>query len=241
MLLSCELWLVDNNRTNVRTLSRHLFNIAITLFGMSKGAFTRSRILDEAMKIASREGLQGLTIGTLAETLALSKSGLFAHFGSKEALQIAVLEHTGDRFLQKVAPPVQRAEPGLPRLKAMLQGWLDWIDDPELPGGCPVLGACFELDDRQGAPREKLVALQKGAQARLALLVKEAMAEGHLDRAAPIPQILFELRAMTLAYHTATRVLGDPDARKRTWTAFDALMERYAAEKPVAARRRARN
>jgi AcrR family transcriptional regulator len=208
---------------------------------MSKGALTRSRILDEAMKIASREGLQGLTIGTLAETLTLSKSGLFAHFGSKEALQIAVLEHTGERFLQKVAPPVLKAEPGLPRLKAMLRGWLDWIDDPELPGGCPVLGACFELDDREGAPREKLVAMQKSAQMSLATLVKESMAEGHLDRDTPIPQILFELRAMTLAYHTATRVMGDPDARKRTWIAFDALMERYTAGKQVKRHRKARD
>lgn len=198
---------------------------------MSKGDLTRNRILDEAMRLASRNGLEGLTIGTLAEALALSKSGLFAHFGSKEALQIAVLEHTRDRFQEKCAGPVQAAAKGLPRLKALIGAWLDWIDDPELPGGCPVLGACFELDDREGAPREKLVALQKRAQDRLTALVKEAMAAGHLDAKAPIPQILFELRAITLAYHTATRVMRDPEARLHAWAAFEALMGRYAAKR----------
>jgi len=198
---------------------------------MSKGDLTRNRILDEAMRLASKDGLEGLTIGTLAEALSLSKSGLFAHFGSKEALQIAVLEHTRDRFHEKAAAPLQAAAEGLPRLRALMSAWLDWIDDPELPGGCPLMGACFELDDQEGGAREKLVALQKRTQDHLTALVKETMAAGHLDPKAPIPQILFELRATTLAYHIATRVMRDPRARPHAWAAFEALVARYPAKR----------
>lgn len=188
---------------------------------MGKGATTRSRILDEAMRIASRDGLEGLTIGGLAKALSLSKSGLFVHFGSKEALQVAVLEHTCERFQAFVRPSVEAAAPGLDRLGALFRGWLDWIDNPALPGGCPVLGAAFELDDREGAPRECLVAQQASSQRNLVLAFQEVAAPG-----ADLDQLVFEMRAITLAYHYMARVMRDPRARERADRAFAALLHR---------------
>ena len=188
---------------------------------MGKGATTRSRILDEAMRLASREGLEGLTIGRLAKALSLSKSGLFVHFGSKEALQIAVLEHTLERFSEFVRPALQAAPAGPDHLRAIFTGWLDWIDNPDLPGGCPVLGASFELDDREGAPRDYLVARQVRTQARLAEAFRAVAAAG-----VDVEQLVFELRAITLAYHYASRVMRDPRAREKARTAFEGLLGR---------------
>jgi AcrR family transcriptional regulator len=188
---------------------------------MGKGATTRSRILDEAMRIASREGLEGLTIGGLAKALSLSKSGLFVHFGSKEALQIAVLDHTFERFHEFVGPSVASAAPGLDRLRALFKGWLDWIDNPELPGGCPVLGASFELDDREGAPRDFLVARQLVSQRNLARAFAQIAPPG-----ADLEQLVFEMRGITLAYHYMARVMRDPRAREKADRAFEVLLQR---------------
>lgn len=189
--------------------------------GMGKGTTTRARILDEAMKIASRDGLEGLTIGGLAKALAMSKSGLFMHFGSKEVLQVAVLEHTSERFQEFVGPSLEAAAPGIERLRALFKGWLDWIDNPELPGGCPVLGASFELDDREGAPRDALVARQLAAQGNLAQAFQQVVPPG-----TDLEQLVFELRGITLAYHYMARVMRDPRARERADRAFEELLRR---------------
>jgi AcrR family transcriptional regulator len=189
---------------------------------MGKGTTTRTRILDEAMKIASRDGLGGLTIGGLARALSLSKSGLFIHFGSKEALEVAVLEHTWTRFREFVRPRLAASGPGL--IRSLFAGWLDWIDNPDLPGGCPILAAAFELDDREGAPREFLVDRQKASQRNLALAFQAVAAPGR-----DLDQLVFELRAITLAYHYMTRVMRDPRARERAERAFESLLLRAGA------------
>ncbi len=186
---------------------------------MGRGADTRSRILDEAMCLASRDGLQGLTIGSLATALSMSKSGLFVHFGSKEALQVAVLEHAVARFQAFLAERMTGLPEGLPRLQGMLKGWLDWIDQPELPGGCPVMGAAFEFDDREGAPRDFLVERQHKAEAWLAEQFRNV-----LPQATDVEQLVFGFRAITLAYHFQSRVMRDPKARERTVKAFEALV-----------------
>lgn len=191
---------------------------------MGKGAMTRERILDEAMRLASRDGLEGLSIGRLATALELSKSGLFAHFGSKEALQVAVLEHTMARFRERMGP-VEAEPPGADRLRALLGVTLDWVDDPALPGGCPIMGACFELDDREGSPREALLARQLAVRT-WTLAQFRAFAPPNAD----LEQLAFEYRAITLAYHHASRVLRDPSARARAWKAFEALMARAGRE-----------
>lgn len=188
---------------------------------MGKGEATRNRILDEAVRIASRDGLQGLTIGSLSQALSLSKSGLFLHFGSKEALQVAVLEHAFDRVAAFIRPRVEGARDPLDLLRKRFLATLDWIDNPDLPGGCPITAAGFELDDREGAPREVLVARQKRAQEVQAKAFEAVAAPG-----ADVGQLVFELRGITLAYHHQSRVLRDPEARGKALRAFEGLLER---------------
>lgn len=192
---------------------------------MGKGEATRNRILDEAVRIASRDGLQGLTIGSLSQALSLSKSGLFLHFGSKEALQVAVLEHAFDRVAAFIRPRVEGARDPLDLLRKRFLATLDWIDNPELPGGCPITAAGFELDDREGAPREALVARQAALRDWTVKQFGAFAAPG-----ADPEQLAFEYRAIALAYHHASRVLRDPGARDRVWKAFEALLAR--AETP---------
>lgn len=185
-----------------------------------KGEETRVRILDEAVRLASRDGLEGLSIGTLATALNLSKSGLFAHFGSREALQIAVLDHAAERFRRR-AQGLRELPPGPDRLRFLLRVTLDWIDDPELPGGCPISGACIEFDDREGPVRERLLELQQVSQGQT-LGILEAFATQGQD----CDQLAFEYRGIALAYHHAARVLRDPRARQWAEGALEALITR---------------
>lgn len=197
---------------------------------MSKGTLTRSRILDAAMQLASRAGLDGLTIGSLSDALSLSKSGLFAHFGSKEALQLAVLQHTRARFGECLDARVRGVEPGVATLKAYVQAWLDWIASPDLPAGCPILGAMFEFEARDGALREFLVELQHGLGTRLAALAQGAIATGELRPEVDLAQVVFELRGITLAFHLEFHVLRSPGARRHAQQAVASLVERYSAQ-----------
>lgn len=188
-----------------------------------KGEETRVRILDEAVRLASRDGLEGLSIGTLATALNLSKSGLFAHFGSREALQIAVLDHAAERFRRR-AQGLRELLPGPDRLRFLLRVTQDWIDDPELPGGCPISGACIEFDDREGPVRERLLELQQDSQ-RQAIGIFETFATQGQDH----EQLAFEYRGIALAYHHAARVLRDPRARQWAERALEALIRRASS------------
>jgi AcrR family transcriptional regulator len=183
-----------------------------------KGEGTRARILDEAVRLASRDGLEGLSIGVLATALDLSKSGLFAHFGSKQALQIAVLEHAAQRIRERTAP-ARDLPAGPERLRFLLEVSLDWIDDPERPGGCPITGACFEFDDRDGSVRQALLRLQRAAQER-SVETFDGFAHPSHDRG----QLAFEYRAITLAYHHASRVLREDRARAWARNALESLI-----------------
>lgn len=195
---------------------------------MSKGELTRTRILDQAVVLASRLGLEGLSLGVLAEALDLSKSGLYAHFRSKEALNLAVLEHTKMRHLEHAAPYLEGKAQGLDELRAFLMAWLDWVASPNLPAGCPILGASFELEDRDGPAREYLVNLTRASRAYLASLLKRAIATGELRPDLPVEQVLFEIRGITLSFHIEYRLLRESAARKRADTAIASLLERYA-------------
>ncbi|MGC4001589.1 MAG: TetR/AcrR family transcriptional regulator [Anaeromyxobacter sp.] len=191
---------------------------------MGIGAVTRERILDEAVRLASRDGLVALTIGTLADALALSKSGLFAHFGSKEALQLAVIERVGLMYRERALAPAAALPAGPERLRALLRGMLDWMDASDLPGGCPISAASFELDGQAAGPLREAVAaaIQAGLQ-RNAQAFRECLpGVGDAEQAA------FELRAITLGYHVASRLLRDPQARRRAEAAFEALLARGA-------------
>src|SRR5687768_8025264 len=135
---------------------------------MSKGEETRREILGSALSLASEVGLEGLSIGLLAGRVGMSKSGLFAHFESKERLQVAVLEEATRRFVDLVVAPALRAPRGKPRVVALLERWLSWSQQDFMPGGCIFLSASGELDDRPGPARDALVASQRDWQDTLA-------------------------------------------------------------------------
>ncbi|HWI34923.1 MAG TPA: TetR/AcrR family transcriptional regulator [Burkholderiales bacterium] len=196
---------------------------------MGKGEQTRTAILDEALKIASRLGLEGLTIGSLADATGMSKSGLFAHFGSREDLQLAVLEHFAQLYGERVFVPVLKIERGLPRLRALFERWLDWTIASGLPGGCIMISAANEYDDRPGPIRDAVIANQHRGNAITQKAVRLAVEEGHLRADTDPEQIAFEMLGIMLASHNHRRLLGDKEARKRALTAFEELVARHAA------------
>lgn len=194
----------------------------------TKGAQTRAAILDEALRLASRLGLEGLTIGSLAEATDLSKSGLFAHFGSREELQLAVLEHAVQRYGEMVLMPALKIERGLPRLRALFERWLEWTLASGLPGGCIMISAANEYDDRPGPIRDAVIADQRRGNAVTERAVRLAIEEGHLKPHTDPEQIAFEMLGIVLASHNHRRLLGDREARKRALTAFEELVARHA-------------
>jgi AcrR family transcriptional regulator len=191
---------------------------------VSKGEGTRDRILDRALRLASRDGLEGLSIGALALDLGLSKSGLFAHFGSKEDLQLAVLREAATRFENTVMRPAFQAPRGLPRVRRLFDNWLAWIGDPASPGGCVFLAAAAELDDREGRPRDFLVGSQKQLVASLAKSARLAVEEGHFAAHLDAEQFAFDLYALLLGCSHWKRLLRDPRAEARARAAFDRLI-----------------
>ncbi|HEX4927298.1 MAG TPA: TetR/AcrR family transcriptional regulator [Burkholderiales bacterium] len=197
----------------------------------TKGEQTRTAILDEALKVASRLGLEGLTIGSLAEVTGMSKSGLFAHFGSREGLQLAVLEHAAQRYGETVLGPALKIERGLPRLRAMFERWLDWAIASGLPGGCIMIAAAAEYDDRPGPIRDAVIANQHRGMALTQKAVRLAVEEGHLRPDTDPEQISFELLGIVLAAHNHRRLLGDKEARSRALVAFEQLVARHATRK----------
>lgn len=202
---------------------------------MRKGDATRHSILDRATYLASEVGLTGLTIGHLADDLDLSKSGLFAHFQSKEALQIQVLEHAAASFTELVVRPALATPRGEPRLRALFERWLEW--DSALPGGCVFVAAASELDDRPGSVRTRLVELQRQWIDVLATSFRKAAEEHHVASDADPAQFAQDLYGIMLACHHHTRLLHDRSARRRARHAFDALL---ASAKRHPARRRER-
>jgi AcrR family transcriptional regulator len=195
----------------------------------TKGEQTRTAILDEALKIASKLGLEGLTIGSLADATGMSKSGLFAHFGSREDLQLAVLEHAAQRYGELVFVPVLRIERGLPRLRALFERWLDWTIESGLPGGCIMISTAIEYDDRPGPIRDAAIANQHRGNAITQKAVRLAIEEGHLRAETDPEQISFEMLGLVLATHNHRRLLGDREARKRALNAFEELIARHGA------------
>jgi AcrR family transcriptional regulator len=193
---------------------------------MSKGEVTRQAILDHAASLASKIGLDGLSIGKLAEDLQLSKSGLFAHFRSKEALQIQVLEHAAAQFVEAVVKPALKAPRGEKRVRAVWQHWLRWPKTSGLAGGCFFVAAVTELDDQPGQAREVLVQQQKDWRDVIANVVRTAVSEQHFKKSVDPDQFAFELYGIMVAYHAASRLLKDPRAEDRAEAAFEGLVER---------------
>jgi AcrR family transcriptional regulator len=192
----------------------------------TKGERTRAVILDAALRIVSKAGLDGLTIGTLADATAMSKSGLFAHFGSREELLLAVLAHGQAEFTEVVFQPAMAKPRGLPRLKAMFTNWLDWTESAELPGGCPMIGGASEFDDKPGPVRDMLAGGQRTWIETLKRSVRQAIEEGELPAQTDPEQIAFEMFGIALVVHHHRRLLGYPKARARALAALDKLISR---------------
>lgn len=188
---------------------------------MSKGEETKQAILSRAFELATVVGVSGLSIGRLAEEMKLSKSGLFAHFGSKEALEVAVVEEASRQFVQDVMVPALRQPRGEPRLRALFDRWLQW---GQRPGGCFFVGATAELDDRPGPPRDALVRAIKDWVDELAKATRIAISEGHFRGDVDPEQFAFEIYGLMLGGHTFSRFLREPTALGRARKAFDALL-----------------
>lgn len=192
----------------------------------NRGEQTREQILDHALEVARRAGLDGLTIGKLAEGLELSKSGLFAHFGSKEALQVAVLQHATDRFVASVVRPGLRAPRGEERLRALFTGWLEWGLANPGAGGCLFVAAAVELDGREGPARDQLVATQRDWLELLANVVRAGQTDGKIRQDADAEQVAGELYGILLFTHHARMLLGDARAPERAMRSFEDLVAR---------------
>ncbi len=192
---------------------------------MGKGSDTRDMILNRAVDLASRIGLQALSIGRLSEEVGMSKSGLFAHFGSKETLQIETLRAATQAFLDQVARPAFLEARGEPRLRALLQHWLLWSRSKRMKGGCVFVHASAEFDDQPGRVRDLLLEQQLGWMELLAESVSRAVAEGHFRDDVDPAQLAFEMNALILGYHYADRMLRDAQAERRLWQAVDKLLK----------------
>lgn len=190
---------------------------------MAKGQRTKDAIVAQALESASVLGLDGLSIGGLAAETGLSKSGLFAHFGSKEALQTAVLAAAAAGVVEQVLRPALRADTGIGRLRALFDNWCEWAAENGARGGCLMVAASIELDDRDGPVRDYLVSQQRDWLGSIARIAERAQADGDfrpdLDRA----QFAHDLQAILLGYHYATRLMRDPEARDKARSAFERL------------------
>ena len=196
---------------------------------MGKGAETRERILDQAVRIASRDGLDGLTIGSLSSELGLSKSGLFAHFGSKDELQLQVLQAAVERFTESVIRPSLAAPRGEPRLRALFENWLAWSNAPDMPGGCVLVAASTELDDRPGPQRDFLAQAFRSRAAFMAKAARLAVEAGHFRADLDPEQFAFEVDSIVLGYHHALRLMRNPNAGELARGSFERLLAFYKA------------
>ena len=191
---------------------------------VGKGDDTRTAILDHGARLATQVGLEGLTIGRLATELKLSKSGLFAHFRSKEALQIQVLDAAAERFVDDVVKPAVREPRGEPRIRAHFDRWLAWTKSNSGPGGCLFVAAAAELDDRPGPVRDRLVDLQKGWLEMIAIVFRTGVTEGVFRPDLDPEEFAHDLYSVMLGYHHASRLMRDPRAEKRAHAAFGRLL-----------------
>lgn len=188
---------------------------------MGKGQATREAIVEEALRQASRTGLEGLSLGPLAESLSLSKSGLFAHFKSKEVLQLTILDEAIERFKRQVAVKAFGKSTPEQKLRALFDSHLTWIRGTEQDGGCLFITMAQEYDDRPGDIRDRLVESQKTWRLLIARIVGDGIARGDFRKEADPEQFVFEFTGAALAFQHATKLLGDAKARKRALSAFE--------------------
>ena len=194
---------------------------------LHKGQQTRAAILDAALGLASSMGLEGLSIGALAEVTQMSKSGVFAHFGSREELQISVIREYHAKFEEEVFFPAIREARGLPRLRRLFDNWVKRVS-VEIDSGCIYISGAVEFDDRPGPVRDALASMVRSWHSALEKSIRLAVEEGHLrDDTDPL-QMLFEIHGLILALHNNARFLRLPGALDRARTAFERIVGHYA-------------
>jgi AcrR family transcriptional regulator len=199
---------------------------------MAKGEKTKIKILEKAASLASVCGLEDMSIGELAKATGLSKSGLFAHFNSKENLQTQVVQWVAEMFTEQVMRPAFNEPRGIPRIRAIFENWKDWIDGDSLPGGCIMIASSTEFDDKPGAVRDEIVSMMSDLLQSLTRTARIAVEEGHFKADADPGQFAFEFESLLHGYHFLQRLLKDPDSRKRSDIAFERLVEAYRADLP---------
>ena len=191
-----------------------------------KGQQTRAAILDAALSLASQMGLEGLSIGALAEVMQMSKSGVFAHFGSREELQISIIREYHERFEQEVFFPAIREPRGLPRLRALFERWIHRVS-AELDSGCIYISGAVEFDDRPGPVRDALVTMVRTWHSALERAIRAAVEAGHLRADADAAQMLFELHGLILALHHDWRFLRNAGVLDRARAGFERVVSHY--------------
>ena len=191
-------------------------------YEVRKGELTRQAILDVAVRMARYSGLSGLTIGSLAAAVDMSKSGVYAHFKSKEALQLACMERNGEQFVDEVIRPALAEPRGVTRLQALVEHWMRWY---ARPGGCLFLAAAAEFDDLPGPLHDLMVTEQRDMLDLLVRIASTAVDEGEFGGDADVVQVAQEVFGILLSYNWMGHILSYPDATDRAWTAFNRLVE----------------
>jgi len=186
----------------------------------ARGLRTRTAILRRAVDIASVEGLEGLTVGRLADDLGMSKSGLFAHFGSKEELQLATVEMARQIFVEQITRPALSAPKGMPRLWSIIDRWLAYIERGIFKGGCFFTAASFEFDSRRGAVRDRIAEIMREWIGVLVRALEQAQKEGHIHPKVDPTLLAFEIQSLAIGGHWASQMLEDRQSYFRSRAAM---------------------
>ena len=184
----------------------------------ARGLRTRTAILRRAVDLASAEGLEGLTVGRLADDLRMSKSGLFAHFGSKEELQLATVEMARQIFIDQITRPALSAAKGMPRLWSIIDRWLTYIERGIFKGGCFFTAASFEFDSRRGPVRDRIAEIMREWIGVLVRALEQAQKEGHIVPKIDVTHLAFEIQSIAIGGHWASQLLDDPESYARSRT-----------------------
>ena len=208
------------------------------LYQRSRAVRTRAEILKRAVDIASAEGLEGISIGRLASELEMSKTGVFAHFGSKEELQLATVNAAKEIFLAEIVAPALKHQPGISRLSAFLDGWLSYVERIVFRGGCFFAAASAEFDSRPGVVRDKIVELTRAWVTALEEEVRRAQKLKQLSRGASPRQLVFELHAFVQEANWAFKLFDEKDAFARAKAAITDRIARETIVRPETRRQR---
>ena len=192
---------------------------------MTKGEDTKRVILDAGLKMATQLSLESVTIGNLAKVTQMSKSGLFAHFQSKENLQVDILKHAGELFAEAVVIPALSEEAGIPRIQALVNNWIKW--STRMTGGCIFVSSSTEFTDRPGKVRDFLLAQQAAWIDSLRRIARSAIRVGDFRENIDSDQFAFELYSLLLGFHYYDKLLKNEETLKRQETALERLLNNF--------------